>query len=243
MRPSRWLVAILALVVAAGATYLMLRKPAWDIASASNNLAVPGLADAELSRRGINRLEMGSVTLPTGRIVAADPLAQPDRRSFVRTVAPGRYPVTLFIAEERVVMAMLRLSDAPIARWELALVPGQSTSRLEPGTFFGYPVDTGLGSFMDAAAFAAVQRREAAIRKELGPQANYYDDVLHAELSDGRLHLLHRPMPDTEVDIAIFGSGWGDGSYPSIWGLSDKDVPVALVTDFHVLDDGKVPDR
>jgi hypothetical protein len=36
--------------------------------------------------------------------------------------------------------------------------------------------------------------------------------------------------------VIAFSSGWGDGSYPSFWGYDADSQPVALVTDFGVLD-------
>lgn len=240
----RWLVlaAVVALAILASIA-LWMARPGWDIATASTNLDVLALDQAELASRGIGLVDLGMLELPSGRIVATDPLTRPDRQSLPRTVAPGRYPVTLFTAEGRVALATLRFSDETVDRWELALMQGQSTADLAEDEFYGYPVDTGLGSYMDADAVAVIERRERLIREEHGPLADYYNDVLHAELRDnGDEYLLHRPMPDSDLNIAIFGSGWGDGVYPAIWGLSARGEPVVLVSDFHVLDNGHVPD-
>lgn len=241
--PVRWLILVaMAAAVAAAGWYLL--RPSWSISVASTNLDVVGLHEAELAARGIVRVVMGQVDLPTGRIVAADPLTQPDRPALAVTVPPGRYDVSLYLAEGRVALAALQLSPAPVETWRLALLPGQSMAGLAHDSYFGFPVDTGLGAYMDASALALIEERERRVRSEIGPGMNYYNDVLHAELRDaGDLHLMHRPIPEREQAIAIFGSGWGDGVYPSIWGLDGAGAPSVLVTDFHVLDNGRVPEE
>ena len=47
-------------------------------------------------------LPMGHVTLPTGHIVACDPLthlAAVDNKTYIRTVEPGTYPIEIKVAE------------------------------------------------------------------------------------------------------------------------------------------------
>lgn len=43
-------------------------------------------------------------------------------------------------------------------------------------------------------------------------------------------------MNVTGLNVMIFSSGYGDGFYASYWGFDDTGSPVALVTDFRVLD-------
>ena len=45
---------------------------------------------------------------------------------------------------------MLRLRKAKPVRWEMAVWPGQDPTELEADQFFGYGVDSGTGSFLDA---------------------------------------------------------------------------------------------
>ncbi|QZN98391.1 DUF4241 domain-containing protein [Chenggangzhangella methanolivorans] len=89
------------------------------------NLSVVDLDAEALKERMIAPKAIGDLVAPTGRIIAADPLVNPDHPPFGRTVAPGSYPVTLFFAQERVALAMLRLAPGKIARWRIATTPGQ----------------------------------------------------------------------------------------------------------------------
>jgi hypothetical protein len=38
--------------------------------------------------------------------------------------------------------------------------------------------------------------------------------------------------------VIVFSSGWGDGSYPSYFGLDAEGTPLVLMTDFQILDGG-----
>ena len=50
--------------------------------------------------------------------------------------------------------------------------------------------------------------------------------------------MLHRPLKDLDVNVAVFSSGWGDGFYASYWGEDEAGNVLALVTDFGVLENG-----
>ncbi|AZV53216.1 DUF4241 domain-containing protein [Bacillus sp. NMCC46] len=39
-----------------------------------------------------------------------------------------------------------------------------------------------------------------------------------------------------KVDIAMFTTGFGDGMYPSFWGIDQNGEPTCLVTDFFIMD-------
>ena len=210
----------------------------YDARENDANLSVTGLAEDELGERGITRMTLGLLPLPGGAVIAADPLVQPDREPFTRKVSPGEYPVTLYRAQDRVALAELRFGEGRPDRWELALVPGQDIAALKAGEIFGYPVDAGLGCFMDPVARDAMQRRDAQEQKRSG-YGNYYDDVLAGELKDSDLNwVMHRPLPDDPARIAVFASGWGDGVYASYWGLDAGGRMLRLVTDFGVIENG-----
>ena len=212
---------------------------AFDIRESEPNLSVTGLTEEALRERGLTRRVLGTLPLPSGAVIATDPLVQPDRAPFTRRAEPGEYPVTLYLAQDRVALAELRFADAAPARWELALVEGQDVATLKAGEIFGYPVDAGLGCFMDSAMRAAMERREAQEQKRTPRYSNYFDDVLANELKDATQDgVMHRPLPDEPAQVAVFSSGWGDGVYASYWSLDAGERPLRLVTDFGVIENG-----
>ena len=210
----------------------------WDIGKASSNFELAALSDLELSGRSIEVIHMGNVELTSGRIVAADPLAQPDRPAFARMVSPGEYPVTLYQARGRIAAASMRFAEGKPDHWELAVLPGQDTATLKDGEIFGYPVDAGLGCYMDADTLDLMGEREAQVQAQK-PDAdvNYYDDVLASDLNANKgAYALHRPVADKKGNVAVFRSGWGDGFYPVFWGLDKDGHPLVLLTDFSVIE-------
>ncbi|ANM12575.1 MULTISPECIES: DUF4241 domain-containing protein [unclassified Rhizobium] len=215
----------------------------WDVTKASSNFELVALSDAELSARSIGVIHIGNVELPSGRIVAADPLAQPDRPALARTVAPGDYPVTLYKAFGRIAAAGMRFAEGRPDHWELAVLPGQDVATLKDGEVFGYPVDAGLGCYMDADTLDLIGEREAQAQAQK-PDAdiNYYDDVLAADLDANKgAYALHRPVAGKRGNVALFWSGWGDGFYPVFWGLDKDGRALVLLTDFSVVENADGP--
>ncbi|MFF2773625.1 DUF4241 domain-containing protein [Streptomyces sp. NPDC058052] len=168
--------------------------------------------------------EVGELDLPSGRLVACDPivhLCHDDERPepFAVTVPPGRYRVqtaeaTFTYPVDHTVNAAARLviRDTPVVRWEPALVPGEA----EPGDdSFGFGVDAGAGCFLDTDAhhsFPGTDDDSGVVWEGLdadtpGPTA------FVAEGENGHT-------------IAVFASGWGDGLYPT-WVGRDADGEAA----------------
>ncbi len=183
---------------------------------------------------GGSLIRAGTVSFPSGRIIAADPYFATNAQPLQRRVPPGEYPLELGRVDIdpfgwRTAFARLRLRpDVEVTRFE----PATSGS----GGFDAYPVDSGLGSFMDERArddfVAAVERYESA------PDRDYHFDVLIPELRRSApepdlpgVWAIHQP-PGAHSQVAVFQAGFGDGAYPSYWGLDAAGEPATLTTDF-----------
>jgi hypothetical protein len=205
------------------------------------NLSVFQLSPQERDRRGIVVTRLGTITLPSGRIVAVDPYTAWGLAPFTRQVRPGAYTVHLWFDRAemtRPALAELRLRSCTPAFWQNAVTDGQNLFDLAPGEAFGYGVDAGAGSFAAPEFF-----------ETFGP---IVDGALQSEaygdFSTGLLYDLAFPdasgIPQDFIvqqdgqDMAVFSSGWGDGFYASYWGFDAQGCPCALVTDFWVLDGG-----
>lgn len=178
---------------------------------------------------------LGQLVMPTGQLFACDPfLVSSEEGPFTRTVPPGRYPVLVNVArmqsgDERVAYAIVRVADPPPVRWELALLPAHDPSELGDDEFFGYGVDSGTGCFMDASAAERLAERAA----EIGDNQDLEDQMVKTYVHTWAWvdYVLDA---DTGVNVIAFSSGWGDGMYPSYWGLDEAGAIVCLVTDFGV---------
>lgn len=197
------------------------------------------ISDAQGTLATAHVASLGDLTVPTGQIVACDPLAAIEPKPFARRVAPGRYAalasvLALTNGDQRIACVMLRLRDAPmtqVARWEPARLVGQEDVTLGEDEFFGYAVDAGVGCFMDAQAAAALAARYEADES--------YDeaviDALEANRSQG-WDYANIALDDVDgLNLILFASGWGDGIYASYWGFDADGAPLCLVTDFGVL--------
>ncbi len=194
------------------------------------------ITDAEWTVATMRVQSLGDLVAPTGEIIACDPLTAIEPTPFAQRIAPGRYPVFASMAalangDQRVAAVMLRLRDAPVARWDLARLAGQEEITLQPDEFFGYSVDAGVGCFMDLATADALDTRYEADES--------YDEALIDALEANRAQewdYANVTLDEaTGANLILFASGWGDGVYASYWGYDASDAAVCLVTDFSVL--------
>ncbi|WP_181776961.1 DUF4241 domain-containing protein [Amycolatopsis pittospori] len=180
--------------------------------------------------------ELGELDLPSGRLVAGDPSyggssAMPG--PFLVTVPPGGYPVSVAKVRltdddggeyRRIAAARVRVRAEPVVRWELALTEGDDPAKAKAGEVYGYGVDSGIGSFLDATAAPALPRLVGDSGE--GPLMKLFEND-----GIGGAHLIR----DGGAAVAAFISGWGDGGYPTWIGYTDRGQVARFVTDFHVI--------
>ncbi|WP_181891457.1 DUF4241 domain-containing protein [Bacillus altitudinis] len=118
---------------------------------------------------------------------------------------------------------------------KLATRAGQELKHLKEDEFYGYGVNTGMGCFMDGEAALYLQAYEDKRYKE-DNDFYFYEEFAEA-LEQNYKHTwdwLVTRFQD-KVDIAMFTTGFGDGIYPSFWGLNETENRLAL-TDFLIID-------
>lgn len=193
--------------------------------------------------------ELGKIKLPTGKIVANDPLIAEETEPFTICVTPGEYPVMLYVnhsdGDQRVAFAEIRfLEDMPV-RFAPALVEGQDLEELEEDEVFCYGVDTGTGCFMDEQTSQKLMRifesfdenalPESFDEGSIFPELPELGDMLDESYVDTYM-TANYVLPGTELNIVAFSSGYGDGAYPSYWGYDASGNICCLITDFYVID-------
>ncbi|AVT32935.1 hypothetical protein C6361_29615 [Plantactinospora sp. BC1] len=131
--------------------------------------------------------ELGPVVLPTGNVVACDPLVA-HTTPFVDAVAPGRYQLRAWIAvlhrdgcewQRRITALQLVVVDEPAATWSMALLPGQDVATLDAEDFFGYAVDAGTGTLADQLAIEALSQWDCERLDEVFIPAQVPEGLLH----------------------------------------------------------------
>jgi hypothetical protein len=183
----------------------------------------------------IEHREIGRIRLPSGRLIAADVMVEPTFPPFSRTVTPGLYPVRLAIAhfadgDQRVAASWVAFQEGDVARWSgagLGTDPELTATLDDAGA---YPVDSATGGFLSPEAAALIaDKLDDGLADELreGAESNY---VPTREWS-----MVELPGSDG-LNLALFSTGLGDGTYASYWGDDGEGRPVVLLTDFGLLD-------
>jgi len=195
-------------------------------------LATNSLVEAET----LSFKSMGDLILPTGKLVACDPMADWEYPPFNLEILPGNYNVTLTIAhlpskygiDLRVAFACLHINQNPPLHWEMLTVGDQDLTTLKKGHIFGYGVDSGTGCLMDEK-----------VAGELGALFESEEDIYEQFVDE--IHDSYVPSwgwvnkQFESGNMIAFSTGWGDGTYASYVGYDTTNKPCVIVTDFAVV--------
>ncbi|RSM85744.1 DUF4241 domain-containing protein [Kibdelosporangium aridum] len=171
----------------------------------------------------IKRVSAGTIRLPSGRLLVADPgWLHTDPKPLATTAPPGTYPVDVFQVTENEKPLMtaacrVTVTDVPVASWRLALRDGDQEMTLGDGEFFGNPVDTAILALVDHTGMTAYSRAEI--------DAAMADKAVYSTVS--------AKTADTDMIIV---PGWSDGAFPVWLGYAENGALCCFVLDMHVPD-------
>ncbi len=194
---------------------------------------------AEISTLDFTVKNLGRLKIKQGRIIACDPTDGHDDVSIKPLNADfpkGKYLCEVSVAcldesaEEYVGFARIKFSQERPVRWELALREGENAEIKPKNGGFGYPVESGIGCFMDISA-----QKEYKIKVK--KNEDYWDDIEDemAERDEKACGSMIWAMDDS--NMALFPSGYGDGKFPSYIGYDEDEKICRLVTDFLIIDE------
>lgn len=196
----------------------------------------------------IQRRYLGDLHMPTGSLVACDPMDGLETEPFEVSVDPGEYPAVLYAAELRdetlCAYATLQVGQKEPVRWELATVQDEELDPLSRDGNPGYPVDSSLGSFMDARAAKVLMDYTHSVM----PDDDDYRRALRGQVRrrwqkkgyawanvdlacDAKISQV-----DPGLNIVAFDAGYGPGTYSTYLGWDNDDNLTRVVTDFEVLE-------
>ena len=205
--------------------------------------------EGDMNAEELTEIHIGDLNLPTGKIIAADPFFTLEQRPFAKMVEPGKYPVYIYMSEideihHRVAYAKIKLRPENAAKWVMAITDDLTTEELSDlgeDEFYGFPVESGIACFLDAETNNSLLDKMDRLQ-QADPESNYYDEVLAEEFRSysGKNKFSrelgdwndHKPDSDSDNNVIMFASGWGDGYYPAYWGLNENGDATELVIDF-----------
>jgi len=180
----------------------------------------------EIAGEKMEVMEIGDVSLPSGKVVVRDPLVFLDSTQnpyFIET-PKGNFPVTIAVVKsedwgDRYAAVKVKFTDKKPVLYQEALIGNENLDGVKEDDFFGFHVDAGLGCIADAEALPEFDKFIADLNVD-----NIYDDYFaelfaqsYKENPNNQRDAgdwINWTIPNTNYQIPMFASGFGDGSYP-----------------------------
>ena len=201
-----------------------------------------------IGKMAVDVLDIGAVHFPTGTLFACDPLVElEDARPFIQTIPAGSYPVKICVVPsktygDRYACVKVEVRAGKPVRYELGMTGSENLDAdWEDGDYFGFGVDSGMGCVADIqtqAAFQAYWNKRLEEDEDIDPYNDLFCDLLeenakaHPQYQGDCGDWLNWTVPDTDCNLPIFASGWGDGSYPVYFGYDEKDEVCGVYLQF-----------
>ena len=186
-------------------------------------------------------LTIGTIDVPTGNIVVADPLVYLGTNYgspvLEKKIKKGTYPVEVAILKNknigtRMCTVRLKIKETPAEYYECALPTEETTVYVATdGIVSGFPVDAGMISICDKQV-AEEYNQFLNDWHDKNPDSNHYDDYFEQFFQESYQKLpnyqreegdfIEWTNPQTNHKLVMVASGLGDGFYQSFWGY-DKD--------------------
>ena len=215
-------------------------RPLHDLNSYFNSEEINGIK--------LDKLCIGDITIPTGKIMAFDPLVSYDKEyaTYIQEVPVGKFPLTISVAiledwGEKYAGVMVEFSDKIAIRYEQGLTGSEDLKDLEEGDYFGFFVDAGLATIMDSKTNEAYCEFIDKWYKE-NPDGEIYDDLFYDLFENSYSNnpkyqrevgdWIMWQIPDTEFVVPMFASGFGDGVYPVYFGYDEDDNVCNIIIHF-----------
>lgn len=187
----------------------------------------------------LESFEVGKIYLSSGKLVACDPLITNDMLPFSTEFPKGEFSVMLHKEKESncVAYAEIIFNTAEIKDWKLATTSGQNLKELADGEVFGYPVESGMGCFMDADTQSSLNELEQKLYHNKGGDfMGIYEEFFHEYFFDenGAIdqYAFLKPSDAHPGTIFAFETGYGEGFYASYIAYDKNQSPVKIITEF-----------
>ncbi|WP_394665511.1 DUF4241 domain-containing protein [uncultured Chryseobacterium sp.] len=180
----------------------------------------------EIAGQPLETMEIGNVSLPSGKIVVRDPLVNlnANQSPYFIQAPQGNFPVTVAVVKsedwgDRYAVVKVEFAKEKPIIYREALVGIEELEDVSEDDFFGFEVDVGLGCIADAEVLPFVDKffDEADIDNVYD---DYFADLFEQSYQENPKNQrdegdwINWKVPNTEYRIPMFASGFGDGIYP-----------------------------
>ena len=193
--------------------------------------------EKKIGKMEVDTLEIGEVNLPTGEILVCDPLVElGEAETYLQKTPVGKFPVKIAVVlsedyGDRYVCVKVEFNKNKPVVYELAVTGNEEgMDEAKEDEYYGFGVDAGMGCVADKKA----QEEYSKYWKKLEEEGadNPYDDIFEELLAESfkKFPKYQRDggdwanfiIPDSDLNIPVFASGWGDGVYPCYFGYDEK---------------------
>ncbi|WP_288460253.1 DUF4241 domain-containing protein [uncultured Chryseobacterium sp.] len=198
----------------------------------------------EIAGQPLETMEIGNVSLPSGKIVVRDPLVDlnGNQSPYFIQAPKGNFPVTIAVVKSEewgdryAVVKVEFTKEKPIVYRE-ALVGIEELEGVTEDDYFGFGVDAGLGCITDKEVLPFVDKFVDETDLD-----NFYDDYFaalfeqsykdHPKNQRDAGDWINWKVPNTNYHIPMFASGFGDGTYPVYFAYDNNDSICGLYIQF-----------
>ncbi len=187
----------------------------------------------------LESFEVGKIYLSSGKLVACDPLITNDMKPFSTEFPKGDFSVLLHKERESncVAYAEIIFSNAEVSDWKMATTEGQDVKDLAEEEVFGYPVESGMGCFMDVETQNSLNELEQRLYHSKGVDfMGIYEEFFHDYFFDEKgaidQYAFLKPAEKKPGTIFGFETGYGEGFYASYIAFDKNNEPVKIITEF-----------
>ncbi|PIF43166.1 uncharacterized protein DUF4241 [Chryseobacterium sp. 52] len=198
----------------------------------------------EILGQKLEVMEIGNVSLPSGKIVVRDPLVSlnANQSPYFIQAPIGNFPVTIAVAKsedwgDRYAVVKVEFTKEKPVIYREALIGIEELEGVAEDDFFGFAVDAGLGCITDKEVLPFVDKFADETEAD-----NLYDDYFagifaqsykdHPNNQRAAGDWINWTVPDTEYTIPMFASGFGDGGYPVYFAYDEANAICGLYIQF-----------
>ena len=186
----------------------------------------------------VDTLDIGEVNLPTGEILACDPLVEfGEAKTYIQKTPVGKFPVKIAVVlsedyGDRYACVKVEFKKNKPVVYELAVTGNEEgMDEAKEDEYYGFGVDAGMGCVADKKSQDEYVKYWKKLEEEEGAD-NPYDDIFEELLEESfkKSPKYQRDcgdwanfiIPNSDLNIPVFASGWGDGYYPCYFGYDEK---------------------